>query len=84
MESSMKTKMSNFDFWAIKHAIDDEVARLGWSKEKCIVYIQQRYNARSRLAMTDEQLTSFLNHLKSLPSKNFTTQKLKTRSRKHK
>jgi hypothetical protein len=75
--------MSNFDFWAIKHAIDDEVARLGWSKEKCIVYIKQRYNARSRLAMTDEQLISFLKHLKFLPSKNFTTQKLKTRSRKH-
>ncbi|MGL5940803.1 MAG: hypothetical protein ACRC2S_10495 [Waterburya sp.] len=49
---------SNFDFWATKHAIDDEVARLGWSKEKCIVYIKQRYNARSRLAMTDEQLMS--------------------------
>jgi hypothetical protein len=83
MKMKMKMKMSNFDFWATKHAIDDEVTRLGWSKEKCIVYIKQRYNARSRLAMTDEQLTSFLNHLKSLSTKDFTTQKLKTRSRKH-
>jgi hypothetical protein len=74
--------MSNFDFWGTKHAIDDEVARIGWSKEKCIVYIQQRYHARSRLAMTDEQLTLFLAYLRSLPTKERTTQKLKTRDEK--
>ncbi len=75
--------MVDFDFWATKHAIDDEVARLGWSKEKCIVYIKQRYNARSRLAMTDEQLMSLLSHLKSLPTRENVVTKLKTRSRKH-
>ena len=58
----------SFDFWAVKHAIDDEVARLGWSKEKCIVYITQRYKARSRLSMTDEELVHFLEHLRNLPS----------------
>ena len=76
--------MSNFDFWATKHAIDDEVARVGWSKEKCIVYIQQRYNARSRLAMTDEQLTSFLKHLQSLPTRGNTAKGLRSKERKRK
>jgi hypothetical protein len=76
--------MTNFDFWAIKHAIDDEVARVGWSKEKCIVYIAQRYHARSRLAMTDEQLLHFLEHLRSLPSRKVSTHKLRTRSRRDK
>ncbi len=76
--------MTDFDFWTTKHAIDDEVARLGWNREKCIVYIKQRYNARSRLAMTDEQLTAFLKHLQSLPSRQTTTEKLKSRKRKFK
>ncbi len=76
--------MTDFDFWATKHAIDDEVARLGWSKEKCIVYIKQRYNARSRLAMTDEQLTTFLKHLQSLPTKENLTTKPRDRKRKFK
>lgn len=79
--------MSNFDFWATKHAIDDEVARVGWSKEKCIVYIKQRYHARSRLAMSDEQLVSLLTHLQSLPDREVNTQGLrgrdKRRRRKH-
>jgi hypothetical protein len=74
--------MSNFDFWGTKHAIDDEVARVGWSKEKCIVYIQQRYHARSRLAMTDDQLTAFLAHLRSLPDKQVSTQRLRGRDEK--
>ena len=76
--------MSNFDFWATKYAIDDEIARLGWSKEKCIVYIQQRYNRRSRLTMTDEQLTSFLAYLRSLPTKENTTVKLRSREERRK
>jgi hypothetical protein len=76
--------MSNFDFWGTKHAIDDEVARIGWNKEKCIVYIQQRYHARSRLAMSDEHLVSFLAHLRSLPDKQVSTQRLKTRDERRK
>jgi hypothetical protein len=76
--------MSDFDFWATKHAIDDEVARVGWSKEKCIVCIQQRYHARSRLAMTDEQLTSFLAYLQGLPTKQNVTTRLRSRSEKRK
>ncbi|MGL5076140.1 MAG: hypothetical protein ACRDBG_09920 [Waterburya sp.] len=76
--------MSNFDFWATKHAIDDEVARLGWNREKCIVYIKQRYNARSRLSMTDEQLVHLLNHLKSLPTKENTATSFRSRKRERK
>jgi hypothetical protein len=76
--------MSNFDFWATKHAIDDEVARVGWSKEKCIIHIKQRYRVRSRLSMTDEQLLHFLEHLRSLPLRRASTQKLRTRSRRDK
>jgi hypothetical protein len=76
--------MSNFDFWATKHAIDDEVARVGWFKEKCIIHIKQRYHTRSRLSMTDEQLLHFLEHLRSLPSRKTSTQKLRTRSRRDK
>lgn len=78
----IRMKMSNFDFWATKHAIDDEVARLGWSHEKCIVYIKQRYNARSRLAMTDEQLMSLLAHLKSLPTRENPTTRVRDKKRK--
>lgn len=74
--------MSSFDFWGTKHAIDDEVARLGWSKEKCIVYIKQRYHVRSRLAMSDEQLINLLAYLKSLPTAVTSTQGLKSRSKR--
>jgi hypothetical protein len=54
------------EFFALKHAIDDQVARLGWSKERCIVYIKDRYGVRSRLSMTDEQLKHLLKSLSSL------------------
>ncbi|PSB11105.1 hypothetical protein C7B62_06655 [Pleurocapsa sp. CCALA 161] len=53
-------------FYNLIHAIDDQVARLGWSKERCIVYIKDRYHVRSRLAMTDEQLKHFLKVLSSM------------------
>ncbi|MBW4534678.1 MAG: hypothetical protein KME09_12155 [Pleurocapsa minor HA4230-MV1] len=54
------------EFFALKHAIDDQVARLGWSKERCIVYIKDRYGVRSRLSMTDEQLKHLLDTLSRL------------------
>jgi hypothetical protein len=55
-------------FFALKHAIDDQVARLGWSTERCIVYIKDRYGVRSRLAMTDMQLQHLLKTLSNMPS----------------
>ncbi|MGL6343355.1 MAG: hypothetical protein ACRC80_29975 [Waterburya sp.] len=54
------------EFFALKHAIDDQVARLGWSKERCIVYIKNRYGVRSRLSMTDEQLKHLLKTLSKM------------------
>lgn len=51
------------DFWKLKHQIDNEVARLGWSTEECICYIQKHYNKRSRLVMSDPQLKHMLSRL---------------------
>jgi lipopolysaccharide biosynthesis protein len=60
------TTKDTTEFFALKHAIDDQVARLGWSKERCIVYIKERYGVRSRLSMTDEQLKHLLKTLSRL------------------
>ena len=48
--------MTAAEFWEIKHKIDDEVARLGWSVDYCKRYIAYHYGCRSRLVMTDTQL----------------------------
>lgn len=47
-------------FFALKHSIDDQVTRLGWTKERAIVYIKDRYGVRSRLSMTNAQLQHLL------------------------
>lgn len=65
-------------FFLLKHAIDDQVARLGWSKERCIVYIKDRYKVRSRLSMTDEQLKHLLKTLSNM-STHITSEKLNNR-----
>jgi hypothetical protein len=65
----IQKKMTRAEFWEIKKEIDKEVERVGWSKEKCIAYISNRYHARSRLAMTDDQLIRFKAYLVSLPDK---------------
>ena len=52
--------MDKIDFWEIKHQIDDEVKRLGWSTDECKAYIQKHYNKRSRLVMNDCQLKDLL------------------------
>ena len=56
------------DFWKVKHEIDHEVRRLGWDTSKCRQYIQDRYNKRSRLVMSDEQLLELLATLRNLSS----------------
>ena len=73
--------LSPAQFFHLKHAIDDEVARLGWSKERCIVYTQQRYGVRSRNAMTDDQLRHLLVTLRGLTKSQPTTKKLRNRKR---
>ena len=60
-------KQSVIDFWQIKHQIDDEVKRLGWSTDYCKEYIQKHYGKRSRLVMSDSELTQFLAKLRSTP-----------------
>lgn len=64
----MSRKQNIIDFWEIKHQIDDEVTRLGWSVERCKVYINQRYHKQSRLFMTDSQLIHLRDYLRSLPT----------------
>jgi hypothetical protein len=66
------------EFYRLKRAIDDQVARLGWTKERCIVYIQNRYGVRSRLSMTDTQLRHLLQALSSM-STHTTSEKLSNR-----
>jgi hypothetical protein len=64
------------EFFALKHAIDDQVVRLGWTKERCIVYTKDRYGVRSRLSMTDDQLRHLLQALT-----NMSTPQVSTKSR---
>jgi hypothetical protein len=54
------------EFFKLKHAIDDQIGRLGWSKERCIVYVKERYGVRSRLSMTDDQLRHLLQVLTNM------------------
>ncbi len=72
------------DFWAIKHAIDDEIARLGWSKEECKTYIKRNYGKDSRLKMHDNQLNHLLKTLKTLRPKKESTGKLSLAARRDK
>ncbi len=58
--------MTATDFWQIKHKIDDEVARLGWSVDYCKRYIEFHYGCRSRLVMTDAQLVHLYATLRSV------------------
>lgn len=73
--------MDAAQFFHLKHQIDDEVARLGWSRERCIVYTLDRYGVRSRNAMTDDQLKHLLATLQRLTLSQPTTKKLRNRKR---
>lgn len=73
--------LSGAEFWEIKHKIDDEVARLGWSKDYCKRYIEYHYGAHSRLYMTDSQLHHFLSTLQKLKSSKSTQKLLKRKSK---
>ena len=71
--------LTSTEFWDLKHQIDDEVKRLGWSTEECIVYIKKHYSKRSRLVMTDEQLFHLRDTLRSLTPEILTQNLLSTR-----
>ncbi|MDJ0594839.1 MAG: hypothetical protein QNJ72_33490 [Pleurocapsa sp. MO_226.B13] len=72
----MKAKI---DFWNLKHQIDDQAARLGWSKAKCKAYILETYGKDSRLKMTDDQLLDLLERLRTFNSRAKAVGKLKLR-----
>jgi hypothetical protein len=79
----MATNKTNA-FFALKHAIDDQVARLGWSKERCIVYIKERYGVRSRLSMTDDQLKHLLQVLTNMSTPQASTKSRSVADRRRK
>ncbi len=58
--------MTVTEFWEIKHKIDDEVARLGWTVDYCKLYVAFHYGCRSRLVMTDAQLVHLYDTLRSI------------------
>ncbi|VEP15723.1 Phage/plasmid primase, P4 family, C-terminal domain (fragment) [Hyella patelloides LEGE 07179] len=53
----------------IIESIDHEMKRLGWSKEQGRQYLMERYNKKSRLHLTDEELLEFWDYLKNLDKK---------------
>lgn len=77
----MSKTQKAIEFWELKHEIDDEIARLGWSKDECIAYIQKHYQKRSRLAMNDYQLKHLLSQLQ-LKGRDETSAKPSQRIRK--
>ena len=58
--------LTETEFWEMKHQVDDEVARLGWSVDFCKRYIAYHYGCRSRLTMTDDQLVHLYDTLRSV------------------
>ena len=71
------TSLTLIEFWDIKHKTDDLAAKLGWDKQRCKAYIQERYGKDSRLVMTDDQLVDLLSNLTGLVKSQTTTLKLK-------
>jgi hypothetical protein len=47
--------------------IDQEIARVGWSKEESIAYLLHNFQKRSRTLMNLEELQQFLSYLRKLP-----------------
>ena len=56
------------DFNEIRHKIDLEMKRLGWTKEQGRDYLLSTYGKRSRLHLTDEELLEFWHYLENLPN----------------
>ena len=55
-----------YEYGEVIAQIDKEMERLGWTTEDGRNYISDRYNKRSRLHLSDEELIEFWNNLKSL------------------
>ncbi len=46
--------------------IDEEMERVGWTREQGIQYIEDHFQKRSRTLMNAEELSQLLNHLRKL------------------
>jgi hypothetical protein len=49
--------------------IGAEIDRIGWTKKQGSAYLQDTYSKRTRAELSEVEMLSFLNYLKSLPSK---------------
>jgi hypothetical protein len=49
--------------------IGAQIDRIGWTKKQGSTYLQDTYNKKTRVELTDEELFEFLDYLKSLPAK---------------
>ena len=78
----MNKKQNTINFWKVKQEIDDEVKRLGWNVEDCRRYIQKHYGKRSRLVMSDLELTQLLTKLRTIVASENTNKVSIKRSRR--
>ncbi|WP_144874178.1 hypothetical protein [Hyella patelloides] len=53
----------------IIESIDHEMKRLGWSKEQGRQHLMEKYNKKSRIHLSDNELLEFWEYLKNLSRK---------------
>ena len=53
------------DYNEIIYQIDQELKRIGWTKEKAVNHIQFFYGVKSRMHLKDDELLEFLDFLKA-------------------
>ena len=62
--SSSSSKIVEYEYRELIAEIDLEMERLGWTTEDGRNYISDRYNKKSRLHLTDNELVEFWQYLK--------------------
>ena len=67
VESAVENTVE-LDFNVIRHKIDLEMKRLGWTKEQGRDYLLSTYGKRARIHLTDEELLEFWHYLENLPN----------------
>jgi hypothetical protein len=55
-----------YEYQEIIASIDEEMKRLGWSVEDGQKYLSDRYNQKSRIHLSDEELIEFWHDLRNL------------------
>ena len=56
---------NTIDYNEIIYQIDQELKRIGWTKEKAVNHIQFFYGVKSRMHLKDDELLEFLDFLKA-------------------